>query len=173
MPLQTHPFPLAGRSWHSSGGPKAAHKDHTGLRHRLLAEISSEPGWRLQPSLPHTPRQGIINTSPLKKKTITRECGRETTKPARSKEKNLGLIEMRGETPRLGGILMPSLFRASKPETRQQTPGWNRLENRGTPLAGHCACFFVQGSPCCWGWPVPVVNALKSNVLALCVYHTV
>lgn len=41
---------------------------HTGLRHGLLAEISSEPGWRLQPSLPHTPRQGIINTFPFKKR---------------------------------------------------------------------------------------------------------
>lgn len=43
-------------------------EDHTGLRHGLLAEISSEPGWRLQPSLPHTPRQGIINTFPFKKR---------------------------------------------------------------------------------------------------------
>lgn len=121
----------------------------------------------------HTKTRNYKHFPVRKKIKPTRECGRETTVPAGSKEKNLDLVEMRGETLCLGRILMPSLLHASKPKSHQQTRSRDLLENRGTPIAGQYACFSVQGRPCCWGWPAPIVYALKTNVLAVFMYHRV
>lgn len=90
-------------------------KDHTSLWHQLLAEISSEPGWKLSPSLSHIATIGNYKHNPVKKKP------KSTTKPTQTHQNLWKSNHQTSWIQFLGEIFTPSCFvHANQRHTNRQ-----------------------------------------------------